>query len=153
MKNIFFVSLCMAFFWQCQSPCVYEKNASIPNQIWHRDSAVSFTFQVPDPSKNYYLNINLRHDLQYPYHNLNVFADLTYPNGKTQRDTLRFLLQNPETGRYTGKGNAGLFFNRIRYKLFEVQQAGTYKVVFEQAMRDENLLGVVDVGFCLEEVK
>jgi hypothetical protein len=37
--------------------------------------------------------------------------------------------------------------------LFEVQQAGTYKVVFEQAMRDENLLGVVDVGFCLEPVR
>lgn len=131
----------------CDNKVVYEENREIPEQSWSADEPVVFSFEVEDTVNFNNLYINLRNGSGYPYSNLFLFVEMSFPNGKTKTDTIECFLADP-SGKWLGSGIGNVYDNRFLYqrkKRFPLE--GQYKVKINQAMRREQLPEIYDVGF------
>lgn len=138
----------------CTDRVVYQSDVAIPSGSWNRDLRPEFSFEVTDTVSNHDLYIDIRHTGDYPFQDLFLFMDLSGPGGRHLRDTVECLLADP-TGRWFGKGQGFIFADRFKaHVLFKMRNrfpvAGRYTVRLEQAMRTEELAGVLDVGISVE---
>jgi gliding motility-associated lipoprotein GldH len=136
----------------CDEHLVFEENRAITDRIWNKDAVLEFDFNVDDTVNFHNMFINVRNEESYPYSNLFVFVDIEFPNGKRSLDTVELPLADP-TGRWYGSGFGGIYDSRIRMpqpKIFPI--AGPYRVKIQQAMRHDDLEGIVDVGFRVSRV-
>ncbi|MBD0831353.1 gliding motility lipoprotein GldH [Aestuariibaculum sediminum] len=143
----------------CDSNRVFDQYESIPNR-WHKDSIVSFDFTPPDSTNAYNLFVNLRNTNAYKYNNLFLIVEMNFPHGKTVTDTLEYRMADP-SGKLLGTGITDIKENKLWYKEGVVfNEAGTYQVNIQQAMRENGkvngvveLEGITDVGFRIEHIK
>ena len=130
----------------CDTSVVFEKNEELPEMVWKTQDVKSYEVDIQDTMKLYDLYFNLRNSKSYRYANLYVFVKTTYPSGKLTNDTLQFFLANPE-GRWLGKSAGDLITHQIMFSHnMSFPEAGTYKIEFEQGMRDADLEYISDVG-------
>ncbi len=125
--------------------------------MWERGFAPEFTFDVVDTVSKHDLFIDIRHTGDYRFSDLYLFVDLRGPDNRHMRDTVECLLADP-TGRWYGKGLGFIFADRyeahVLYRLGNrFPRAGRYTMRLEQAMRTEELPGVIDVGVSVERSK
>ncbi len=138
----------------CSDHVVYQADATIPNGTWDRSFVPEFTFEVDDTVRHHDLYIDVRHTGDYPFSDLFVFLDLYGPEERHMRDTVECILADPD-GRWLGKGTGFVFADRfdahVLYRLRNRFPApGRYMIRLEQAMRTEQLPGVLDVGISVE---
>jgi gliding motility-associated lipoprotein GldH len=135
----------------CDNTVIFEKNVTITNGIWIKSDPVEIGFAIQDTLNPVNLIINLRHTTDYEFSNLFLFVDTRYPNGTGVRDTLEIILAGHD-GRWFGKG-----FGKIKEMNIPVRKglifpmAGNYALVFEQAMRVNELNGIEDIGITIEK--
>ncbi|MBV7270087.1 gliding motility lipoprotein GldH [Winogradskyella luteola] len=155
------VGLCFLIL-ACDSKATFDVYKSVPNE-WHKDSVASFNFGAPDTINNYNLYVNLRNTNDYKFNNLYLIVELNYPNGKTVKDTLEYKMAAPN-GELLGEGFTDVKENMLWYKgyktPFKFTEDGDYKVNIQHAMRNngevngiENLEGITDIGFRVEQVQ
>lgn len=131
----------------CDSNRIYEENIPVEKNTWHADDIKTFAFDITDTTSGLDLYINLRTTTDYPYSNLFIFLYSHYPNGYTDKDTLEFILAQPD-GKWLGESSGTVVENQIlisRGGRFPV--AGKYTFKIQQAMREEELGEIIDVGF------
>lgn len=141
----------------CDKNRVVDRYASLPNQQWHKDSIVSFTFNAPDTVQTYNLFINLRNNSDYRYSNLFLIANMNFPNGRVISDTLEYRMAEP-SGEWLGTGFGEIKENKLWYKEnIRFTEDGEYRIDLQQAMRRsgdpegiEDLEGITEVGFRIE---
>ncbi len=83
-----------------------------------------------------------------------MIAEINFPNGKTVKDTLEYQMAKPN-GTLLGQGFTDVKENKLWYKeRVQFDEAGTYTVTIQHAMRNngevngvDNLEGITDVGF------
>ena len=119
-------------------------------EAWNRANKPQFNFTIDDTLNKYDIFVDLRHNGDYPFSSLYLFVDLEGPGDRMARDTVECLLADP-TGKWYGKGQGFIFADRyqahVLYKLGDRFPAkGAYRITLEQAMRTEDLTGVLDVG-------
>lgn len=130
----------------CGKNAFYEQYADIPEGSWNKDSLVHFKVEVEDTTSFYNFYLHLRNNNDYPYSNFYSFLTLTFPNKKSSKDTLNLPLADL-TGKWLGTGigeiktTTFLFKERLRFPL-----KGSYIFTLRQGMRNENLMGITDVG-------
>lgn len=127
----------LIFCVSCNSSVVYEKNISIDNAEWSKDKIQNFTFNVPDTTHAYSIEVQITNNDSYQYSNIFLFSNIVFPNKKYIRDTIEFIVSD-NTGAWTGKGwrkftNTYILKSGIRFP-----QTGKYTFAFEQAMRCTN---------------
>ncbi len=140
----------VAAFPGCNSGAVYEQNSRIPGAVWNRDNIPVFDVKIEDTLTPHNLLINIRNTGEYPRSNLFLFISVTSPGGSHTRDTLELILAEP-SGRWKGRGFGSIWQNRFYYRqnvLFP--ERGTYTFEIEQAMRIEDISGIMDVGLRVE---
>ncbi len=148
MRRIFFlISLVfLSILSSCDPSALYEENQAIEKAKWHRDSSYQFSFEVTDTVTLYNFYMNIRNGEEYEYSNLYTFNELSFPNGKKAVDTLECTLCDP-TGRWYGKGLGDLYESRHIYKDgIRFPLVGTYHIRVFQAMRQDEIEGVHDIG-------
>ena len=134
---------------------VYSSDIAIPDGIWDRGFKPEFSFEITDTVSHHDLFIDVRHTGEYPYSSLHVFLDLEGPGERKLRDTVECILADP-TGKWYGKGAGFIFAHReydthVLYKLRNRFPAiGRYTIKLEQAMRTEQIPGVIDIGISVE---
>ncbi len=153
-SRIFF--LLVTLFWvacSCHPSSLYEQGVRLPNQGWHRDSALLFTPAIQDTSRVLNFGLTLHHNNRYPYSNLWLFIEVQSPDGIQQVDTLEYFLAEPD-GQWMGKGRES---DRQIYWLYKanvkMRNPGIYSVKIYQGMRNEWLQGIGEVSFWIEETK
>jgi gliding motility-associated lipoprotein GldH len=73
------------------------------------------------------------------------------PDGQMSRDTAELTLADYD-GRWLGSGMGSVKFSHFLFqKDVRFKQAGTYRFVFEQAMRVNELNGINDIGLRIEK--
>jgi len=159
MRDNFCVILLFLFivFTSCDSSHVYDEYKSLSNG-WDKDSSVEFNITSPDTSKQYNLFLNVRNTSDYKYSNLFLIVETNYPNGKSIKDTLEYMMAKPN-GEFLGTGFSDLKENKFWYKKeFKFTENGNYKIKIQHAMREngnvqgiEVLEGISDVGFRIEK--
>lgn len=137
----------------CDGNRVFETYTEIPGQLWKADHIVSYEIDIQDTTTPHNFYLNVRNTGAYRYSNLYVFFNIEFPDGKTSRDTVECPLAD-KTGKWFGSGTGQLKDNQflIKYNM-RFPLAGTYKFGIEQAMREEELAEISDVGMRLERAK
>lgn len=150
IKSILFVFL-IPLFWSCGNEVIIDQNREFENEYWNVSEVFETQFDISDTINNYNFFLTLRNTDDYSYQNLFVFLKTTFPNGKSKLDTINCPLANRQ-GKWLGKGFAGIYDNRVLYmarKRFPLE--GNYTIRVEQAMRDDELAGILDIGIRIEK--
>lgn len=152
--------LLLAFLWLagCGDPLAYSTFKTTTDGQWDREEVMEFEVSDLDTIGDYTMYIMLRNDDTFPYSNLFLIAEMTDPQGQSQRDTLEYEMADAE-GRWLGSGRGSVMENKLGYKkdvVFPVK--GVYTVRISQAMRKngsvrgvESLPGILDVGLQIEK--
>ena len=128
----------------CQQGVVYTEFASLPSAGWEADSVVCFTPVLTDTVGSYDMSIVMRHTDRYAYQNLWLFVDVKADSVVIRRDTINGMLAD-EQGNWYGKGMY-IFELPLLYLQDVELPAGAYEVTLQQAMREDTLCGLTDIG-------
>lgn len=140
----------VVILWSCDANRFYDQSLELPATGWHKDSIAGFEVNVDDTTRPYNFYITIRNDDAYPYRNFYLFLSTTLPNNNKTRDTLELILANKE-GKWLGKGFGALKDNQIKIRenlLFPI--SGSYHFRITQAMRQDVLPGISDIGIRIE---
>ncbi|OON66179.1 gliding motility lipoprotein GldH [Hymenobacter sp. CRA2] len=137
----------------CDPNRVFETNEDLPDYAWSVQNKPAFEFEITDPNQPYNVYLNVRNASAYGYYNLYVKATLTGPAGPVGKPMLhQMILMDPKTGEPRGDGTGDIFdhqFLALRDQRFP--QAGKYRMVLEQYMRQDVLPGIMAVGVRVEK--
>lgn len=134
----------------CDPNRVFDRNAAVDPNGWIPRDGKEFRVEITDTISIYNLYISLRHTNDYPFSNIYFFVLSRFPDGQLYRDTVEYVLADP-SGRWLGKGLGKIKDNRYPFrKGIHLPEKGTYVFRIEQAMRENYLKGVHDVGLRIE---
>ena len=152
-RQILFLIFIISFtFSSCNFSSIYNENVIVEDAKWQKDEAVRFEVMITDSLSNYNFYLNIRNTTDYRYSNLYVFLMTRFPNGNITRDTIECVLADTE-GRWLGKGWSNLKENNILLKKqLQFPLNGKYVFFVQQAMRDDVLEGIHDVGLQINKI-
>ena len=133
----------------CDDTALYENNLGFQNNTWAYEDSKTFKFNIVDSLQPVKLSINLRTTTNFPYSNIYMFMHSNYPNGYSDIDTLEFFLADFE-GNWLGDNSGTVVENRAIISKGTFPRTGLYEFKLEQAMRNDSLPEVIDVGMRVE---
>ena len=147
IMGVFFVLLILA---SCNnnSEQVFMNNL---NGKWDKKAEQKFDFNIKDaqnPKNNIFV---VRNNNDYPYSNIRLIVNFLDKKTKIKStDTLNYILAKP-SGEWLGKGFGDTKEILFQYKLnYKFPGNGDYSIGLVQAMRNDNLPGIEDIGVKLE---
>ena len=150
-KTLWLLFLIMALISSCDSKRVFEEHIPLQNGNWNLKNQLKFNVVISDLFSRYNIYLNVRNAPEYPYSNLFLFMNTVSPDGLTARDTIELTLADYD-GRWLGSGMGSVKFSRFLFrKNFQFKQKGSYRFIFEQAMRVNELNGIRDLGLRIEK--
>ena len=137
----------------CNKNRIFEKNQNVSDRIWHKDSIVSFQFQIEDIHTGYHLYYNIRNTNLYPFHNLYLRHTLEDTLGNLINTNLTevFLFES-KTGKPMGDGMGDIFDHR--FTLMDdlyFDNPGMYRLNVTHYMRMDLLPEIMTVGLRVEK--
>lgn len=136
----------------CDSQRIFDQYTEIEGK-WHQDSAITYSFDLPDASISHDMFLNITYDRTYPYYNLYVSFRLLDESDSILEERLEELIFfDPKTGYPQGNGSGGQYeLQRPLAEQYVFPGKGIYKVEFSQFMRVEELPDIRRIGFRLEK--
>ncbi|MDT8393410.1 MAG: gliding motility lipoprotein GldH [Bacteroidales bacterium] len=135
----------------CDPGRIFDQTYTVPESGWDRDSVFHYSVDISDSLLLHDFYISIRNNTNYPYSNIYFFLSTEFPNGHSTTDTIECILAGKD-GRWLGNGSGAIKDNLIllqRGLRFPI--TGQYHFYIEQAMRDEQLKGIEDVGLRIEK--
>ena len=152
MNKFFYILVTFWFLVSCgDADIIYQNSKVIENNTWNKNEAVSFNFDINDTVEFYDFYFNLRTTNLYEWSNLYMFVEIGSPEEQFNIDTVEFVLAN-SVGEWTGISSGSIINNKILFiskKRFPA--LGTYKLTFNQAMRQDDLTEVMDAGIIIKK--
>lgn len=134
----------------CASRVVYDDVVAVDGETWDINNKVRLEFNVDDTTNTNLFFVHVRNKTTYRYSNLYLFMQTRFPNGNITKDTIECILADP-SGKWLGKGSGPYRENMILLNAsLKFPLKGKYVMDIEQAMRDEKLSGITDVGIRIE---
>ena len=161
MKNcitiILLFTFCFLLFTSCNKLNVFEKDNTIPQYEWQYSYAPTFQFAITDTTSNYYVYMVLRHTDAYRYNNIWLKIGLQQPADSMRFGQYEFNLADDKNG-WHGTGMDDIWevrelINNGPLEYFTFKKQGNYKFSVAQAMRENPLKNVMDIGIRIEKVK
>lgn len=134
---------------------VFEKNLAIPNNSWSKDFKPEITVKIEDTTVRYHIKVVIRHTDAYRYKNMWVNLQIQNPAGENKNLQMELQLATDAKG-WNGSGMDDIFEQRVN--IFGEEnpvhlQAGTYKFILQQTMREDPLENVMNAGIRIEKAK
>jgi gliding motility-associated lipoprotein GldH len=147
ISRLLIIFLFLAFIMaSCDSGTLYDDNKSLPDNVWKAGKILRFEVDLKDTVNICKFYLNVRHTTSYRYANFFLFINTTFPDGKEARDTVECILADP-SGKWLGRGISDVRDNQVLLRRgIRFPQQGTYIFEFEQAMRETELDGIMDIG-------
>ncbi|NPD44910.1 MULTISPECIES: gliding motility lipoprotein GldH [unclassified Lentimicrobium] len=138
------------FFTSCDSNRYFEQNIEITGEEWSANESMDFFVDIEDTNSQFNFYVNVRNTNEYPYANLYIFIESTFPDHIVARDTVELQLASLD-GKWLGSGYGKYKYHHfILRKAMRFVQLGTYSFKIEHGMRKEQLQGISDIGIRLE---
>ncbi|WP_294208875.1 gliding motility lipoprotein GldH [uncultured Chryseobacterium sp.] len=143
----------LVLFFSCHSPEGDVKMNSVDNK-WNKKSEQKFNLEIADPQNPKNIIFVVRNNNDYPYSNIRFIVNFTnLQNKKKETDTLNYVLAKPN-GEWLGTGFGDTKETLFQYRLnYRFPSKGKYKIGLIQAMRNDVLPGIEDVGVKIETAK
>lgn len=146
---IFFVLIPIFLFSGCTRDALYQRIDSMQDNGWDTAQVLKHEVVVVDTVGAFDFYLNLRIGEDYPFSNIYLFVNTTFPNGSIARDTVECILADA-AGRWLGTGLGDIRDNKIMFKpKVRFPHAGTYTFALEHGMRVNPLPQVLDVGISI----
>lgn len=137
-------------FSACDSSRVYEENKKLDDNEWKADNPLVFQVNMADTVTAHNVYLNIRNASYYPFSNIFLFMNTTFPGGAIDRDTIEIMLAGPD-GKWLGQGLGDIWDNRVLFKRnVSFPEPGEYRFELIQAMRLDPLPGIMDAGIRIE---
>jgi len=150
IKILLFLGLSVFLFQSCDRNRYYEENTEVSDNKWFYQDAKEFKVSVNDTLSLYNFYLNIRNTNEYPYANLYVFVETTFPNSEMANDTIELQLADLK-GKWLGSGKGKYKYNNfILREAMKFGSSGDYIFKIRQGMRVDTLEGISDVGIRLE---
>lgn len=148
-KLLLFFTL-IALLTSCHSDTMFSEHTGFPSGNWSRFKPARFAVQISDTCSAASVNIIMRAGSHYPFRNIYLFVTVSAPGGTHITDTLEYTLAD-ERGNRFGRGVGDIRELKLKYRTNVFFPAsGLYIFEIEQAMRNETLPGVYDIGIRIE---
>ena len=135
----------------CGNDKLFNDSVVIPEAKWDNRMLPFFDLTVNDTLSDYAFYLNIRHLENYRYSNLYVFLHTEFPNGNITHDTIECTFARPD-GSWMSKGNGTIRSAKILLNpALRFPLTGSYHFEIEQAMRDDVLKGITDIGLSFEK--
>lgn len=152
IEYLILTGLLLVLLSSCNNDRVFEESIKIDQGQWHSDNILGFSTVISDTLCGYNMYIDVRNDISYSYSNLYLFMNTIFPNGTITRDTIECMLAGYD-GKWLGSGSGNVRFNRFLFQPnIRFPVAGSYRFELEQAMRVEELKGILDIGIRIDKV-
>lgn len=152
VKNVLLTIIGIFLFSSCGNNRVYNKYIDIKDHVWHKDSALTFSFYAEDTVNHYNVLLNIRHNSEFKHQNLWLFTSSQDPEGNIAKDTLECYLYD-NIGRPLGQDYFYLYEMPLIYMSeIKFHKQGEYTFEIYQAMRDSLLTGIESLGLTIEKV-
>ncbi|MPS64015.1 gliding motility lipoprotein GldH [Chryseobacterium sp.] len=124
------------------------------NNKWGKKQEQKFNLEISDPQNPKNIIFVVRNNNDYPYSNIRFIVNFTnLQNKKKDVDTLNYVLAKPN-GEWLGTGFGDTKEIFFQYKLnYKFPEKGKYEIGVIQAMRNDNLPGIEDLGVKIETAK
>lgn len=145
-SRLFLIIGLSALLNACNMNSIYDESITIEQSKWYKDDLAKFEVSINDTIQLYDFYLNVRNTTDYRYSNMYVFMYTEFPNGNLSKDTIECVLADIE-GKWLGKGwgavkeNSILLSKDMRFPL-----KGNYEFRIQQAMRNDTLSGVSNIG-------
>ena len=139
-------ALWLASLLSCGQNDVYNEFNTLPKNSWFKRDVQRFTPESPDSTGRYDLFLTLRHNGDYAYRNLWLFVSYTGADGEQKTDTVNCELAD-EFGRWSGGGWGSYYQQELLLDdNFRFSRGKEQVFTIQQAMRDDRIRGITDVG-------
>jgi len=157
MRNSIITLVFLSVLVSCDSDIVFSESRSISG-TWDKNEGIEFIIPSLDSLKRYDVYVNVRNSNDYPFSNLFLIVEMSFPHGKTITDTLEYKMALPD-GTWLGEGVGSIKENKLWYKEnVPFLERGDYRLRISQAVRNNgdvdgvtDLEGITDVGYSIEE--
>ena len=124
------------------------------NNKWSKKDEQKFKLEITDPQNPKNIIFVVRNNNDYPYSNIRFIVNFKNPKSKiAQVDTLNYILAKPN-GEWLGTGFGETKETLFQYKTnYKFPEKGTYEIGIVQAMRNDALTGIEDLGIKVETAK
>ncbi|MES2544508.1 MAG: gliding motility lipoprotein GldH [Bacteroidota bacterium] len=158
-SNVLFVFIVVLLFCSCDKKRVFDEYQTVGTG-WKKNSMIVFNLPKLDTTQKFNLFLNLRANDDYKFNNLFLIVSMEEPNGRTQVDTLEYLMAAPD-GTLLGEGFSDIKESKLFYKANKkFKSSEKNKVTIRQVVRQtgkitgvENLEGITEVGFRIESLE
>jgi gliding motility-associated lipoprotein GldH len=133
----------------CDSDIIYTEYQPVDNNVWSYDDPKTFSFDMKEDTVPVKIFINLRTTTDYPYSNIFMYLTSDFPNGYHDKDTLEFFLARPN-GEWLGEVSGSVIENTALITKGYLTTKGKYNFTLEQAMYEDSLPEIIDVGMTIK---
>lgn len=121
---------------------------------WKPETIQKIDFKIDDSQNPKNIIFVVRNNNEYPYSNIRFIVDFSdLKTKKTETDTLNYVLAQPN-GEWLGKGFGETKEILFQYKTdYKFPENGAYQIAIKQAMRNNALPGIEDIGIKIENSK
>ncbi|SIS94583.1 protein involved in gliding motility GldH [Chryseobacterium ureilyticum] len=146
--------LTFILFFSCNSSSGEDVIMNSVDNKWNKKSEQKFNLEISDPQNPKNIIFVVRNNNNYPYSNIRFIVNFTnLQSKKKETDTLNYVLAKPN-GEWLGTGFGDTKETLFQYKVnYKFQGKGKYEIDLTQAMRNDNLPGIEDVGIKIETAK
>lgn len=147
--------LTLILFFSCKSSAEGEAvTMNSVNNKWNKKSEQKFNLEISDPQNPKNIIFVVRNNNDYPYSNIRFIVNFTnLQSKKKETDTLNYVLAKPN-GEWLGTGFGDTKETLFQYKLnYKFPEKGKYEISMVQAMRNDTLPGIEDIGVKIETAK
>lgn len=150
-KKLVYIVLVTVLLVSCGNDKLFNDSVVIPEAKWDNRMLPFFDLTVNDTLSDYAFYLNIRHLENYRYSNLYVFLHTEFPNGNITHDTIECTFARPD-GSWMSKGSGTIRSAKILLNpALRFPLTGVYHFEIEQAMRDDVLKGITDIGLSFEK--
>ena len=154
-RSLLSLTIPVLFISGCQTIDLYEKTVNIPGHRWKSSFRPSFTFTISDTTVPYKIFVTLRHRDQYHYNNIYLSLSTRRPGQDSTQTAMYDLKLGTDEEGWRGSGMDDIYEHRIPLvpdgQDFYFKMKGDYTFTIAQAMREDPLEYVMNVGLRIEK--
>ncbi|QIG89927.1 gliding motility lipoprotein GldH [Chryseobacterium sp. POL2] len=154
MRKFLGIMTLVLIVFSCSNPDEVIAMQSLDKATWAKNKMYELSFDVQNHQTPKNIIFVIRNNDSYPYSNLRLIGTIFDDTNKVlSKDTLNYVLAKPN-GQWLGSGFGDTKEIMFQYKTdFKFPKDGKYSIGVIQAMRNDQLAGIEDVGVKIVNVK
>ena len=134
-----------------ESGVIVNQSLPVKDAKWTSSDSLIYDFNIVDTINYFDFSILVRNTENYRWSNIYLFSDLTFPNGKTRRDTIEVLLADLY-GNWRGNNSGTIVTTSAKFmdhRKFPL--TGDYRIAITHGMREPTLEEVTNIGIKIKQ--